>query len=85
VSQPTKIHPNYHASHKKQEERTTSAVRTIRDSLTLSMQCFSSLYSGFFINLAVVPAYFSWIEYISPFAYLFKLLAINHWEDIGTM
>jgi len=44
-----------------------------------------SLYSGFFINLAVVPAYFSWIEYVSPFAYLFKLLAINHWEDIGTI
>ena len=33
-----------------------------------------SLFSGFFINLAVVPAWFTWIEYVSPFAYLIKLL-----------
>ena len=49
------------------------------------MRFCSSLYSGFFINLAVVPSYFKWIEYISPFAYIFKLLAINHWEDIELM
>lgn len=44
-----------------------------------------TLYSGFFINLAVVPAYFTWIEYVSPFAYLFKMLAINHWDGVETI
>lgn len=44
-----------------------------------------SLFSGFFINLAVVPGYLSWIEAISPFAYLFKMLAINHWIDIESI
>ena len=32
-----------------------------------------------------MPSYLTWIEFISPFAYLFKLLSINHWIDIDSI
>jgi len=39
------------------------------------------IFGGFFINTLSIPAYFSWLEYVSFFKYGFEALAINEFQD----
>ena len=37
---------------------------------------------GFFVDLSSVPAWFSWLQYISPFKYGFELLTVNEFAGL---
>lgn len=43
------------------------------------------MFGGFFLNAGSVPDYFIWLEYLSWFKYANELLAINQWQNIGTI
>ena len=40
------------------------------------------IFSGFFVNLAALPNWLSWIQYISFFKYAFRAAVINEFTDL---
>lgn len=40
------------------------------------------VFSGFFVNSATIPPYFSWIQYISPMHYGFIALSLNEFTGL---
>mmetsp|Transcript_97686 Transcript_97686/g.252800 ORF Transcript_97686/g.252800 Transcript_97686/m.252800 type:complete len:1244 (-) Transcript_97686:31-3762(-) len=42
-------------------------------------------FNGFMVNTNDVPIYFRWIEFISPFKYLFSQMSILVWHDHGPL
>ena len=43
------------------------------------------IFSGFLITGDAIPLFFRWIEWISPFKYIFTLMNINQWNEYGAL
>ena len=43
------------------------------------------IFSGFLITGDAIPVFFRWIEWISPFKYIFTLMNINQWDGYGAL
>ena len=40
------------------------------------------LFAGFFKSLEDIPAWFSWIQYVSPFKYGYEMLVVNEFAGL---
>ena len=40
------------------------------------------MFAGFFADLSELPAWFAWIQYISPFKFGYEMLLVNEFEGL---